>query len=308
MASAEGIDISSWQHPQGAPIDWEKVFADGKRFCIVKCSQGVNYVNPTFRSDIEGARGAGLLVGAYHFAEPYHNTAVAESAYALAAVDGVVLDLGLALDWEDLGSLQAPDTGTWAEAFLTAVGAHVHPSALYTSADFLNAMMGAPWGHQLWIADPSGNYIGPPPWMKQTGTGSVDGIEGTTDLDTLTNIRATNPGGGGPGAPSNPVPKPPGTPSAPKPAPEPSGPTEGNTDDVQVPTLTVTDPGPDTESPFVRTVQFLLAYKFGVGVGPTGPDGKYGPATEASVKAFQASHGLAEDGIVGPLTWEKLVG
>jgi peptidoglycan hydrolase-like protein with peptidoglycan-binding domain len=36
-------------------------------------------------------------------------------------------------------------------------------------------------------------------------------------------------------------------------------------------------------------------------------DGIFGPNTEAAVKAFQQSKGLAADGIVGPLTWPKLV-
>jgi peptidoglycan hydrolase-like protein with peptidoglycan-binding domain len=36
-------------------------------------------------------------------------------------------------------------------------------------------------------------------------------------------------------------------------------------------------------------------------------DGIFGPQTEGAVKAFQQSNGLAADGIVGPLTWPKLV-
>jgi len=35
-------------------------------------------------------------------------------------------------------------------------------------------------------------------------------------------------------------------------------------------------------------------------------DGSFGPKTAAAVMNFQRSHGLDSDGVVGPLTWEKL--
>lgn len=36
------------------------------------------------------------------------------------------------------------------------------------------------------------------------------------------------------------------------------------------------------------------------------PDGIFGPITRECVKSFQATHGLAVDALVGPLTWGKL--
>ena len=51
----------------------------------------------------------------------------------------------------------------------------------------------------------------------------------------------------------------------------------------------------------VQTIQKLLQGK-GYDLGPCGVDGDFGSATEKAVRQFQADHGLAADGIVGPET------
>ena len=38
------------------------------------------------------------------------------------------------------------------------------------------------------------------------------------------------------------------------------------------------------------------------------PDGIYGPKTEAAIKKFQQQNGLTADGIVGAMSWQKLIG
>lgn len=57
----------------------------------------------------------------------------------------------------------------------------------------------------------------------------------------------------------------------------------------------------------VRAAQFLLNGR-GASCGVYGADGDFGPATEAAVLAFQRRNGLEADGVVGPLTWAKLLG
>lgn len=57
----------------------------------------------------------------------------------------------------------------------------------------------------------------------------------------------------------------------------------------------------------VRAAQFLLNGR-GASCGRYGADGEFGPATEAAVLAFQRRNGLEADGIIGPMTWSKLLG
>jgi hypothetical protein len=65
-ALSEGIDVSHWQ----GSVDWDRVRAAGKRFVFLKSSESTDYVDPTYASNRSEARAAGLLVGAYHFAQP----------------------------------------------------------------------------------------------------------------------------------------------------------------------------------------------------------------------------------------------
>ena len=55
----------------------------------------------------------------------------------------------------------------------------------------------------------------------------------------------------------------------------------------------------------VKELQSVLIQK-GYDCGSSGADGIFGNNTEAALKRFQQEHGLAADGICGPLTYAAL--
>jgi GH25 family lysozyme M1 (1,4-beta-N-acetylmuramidase) len=72
-----GIDISSWQ----PHVNWKTVKADHLRFAYIKATEGTHYISPTFQRQYNGARGVGIVVGAYHFATPDTASGAAQARY-----------------------------------------------------------------------------------------------------------------------------------------------------------------------------------------------------------------------------------
>lgn len=107
----KGLDVSHYQNEKGK-IDWVKVRAAGYDFTYIKASEGLTIRDAFYRSNIEAARKAGLVVGSYHFARA--NDAVREADYFLATV-GSLQDFDfLVLDWE----IEFSDPDGWCRAFL----------------------------------------------------------------------------------------------------------------------------------------------------------------------------------------------
>ncbi|WP_420034711.1 GH25 family lysozyme [Streptomyces sp. cg28] len=153
MTTSRGIDVSAHQGPQ----DWAEHKRDGVTFAFIKASEGQHSRDTRFATHIAGAKAAGLVVGAYHFAWP-NQDAKAEAANYIAAVrshagPGFVhwLDLERYQDGRNYKGRSAAQIKTWVAAWVAAVekafpGQRV---GVYTSASDLAAGH-VPAGLPLW--------------------------------------------------------------------------------------------------------------------------------------------------------------
>jgi lysozyme len=81
--AVRGVDVSAFQHGNGADIDWRALYRGGIRFAAVKLTEGTYYANPYYASDVRAARAAGLSVLPYVFANPRSSSGAAQAAFAV---------------------------------------------------------------------------------------------------------------------------------------------------------------------------------------------------------------------------------
>gem|GEM_PF-2975095 len=196
-----GVDVSSWQHQNGAPIDWNAVKAAGNSFAVIKATESTTYTNPNFAPDKAGAQAAGLVVGAYHYAKPALpiSTAVDQARHFLAVAGNVNTPGQLApvLDLETTGGLNPTDLTAWAQAFLREVESQTgRTPILYTFRSFWTdkiANTQALAKYPLWFAiyndNPDPGWL-PGGWQKwliwqYASSGSVPGITGRVDTNAF---------------------------------------------------------------------------------------------------------------------------
>jgi GH25 family lysozyme M1 (1,4-beta-N-acetylmuramidase) len=204
-----GVDVASYQHPGGAPIDWAKVAVAGYTFAAVKATEGNSYLNPYYFSDVAGARAAGLYVTAYHFGIPNISDGTSQ-ARSFVARSGYRAGIGILppeLDIEYNPSTAAnantcyeltpAQMVSWIAAYDTEVERLTgQPLIIYTSANWWNfctANSAAFGSRLLWTAAdaPTNPLASSPPlpagwadWVlwRYTGGGHVPGIPAHTDV------------------------------------------------------------------------------------------------------------------------------
>ena len=186
-----GIDVSEWQ----GSIDFSQVKQAGTEVVYIRASVGADYTDSNLQENYAGAKAAGLKIGFYHYLLAQDvETAKAEAAYFVSAIQGMKDDCLLAMDYENFEGLGNDEINEIAVAFMEAVQEDSGRKVmLYSDAYDAGDVFGEDLaGYPLWIADygvntPYGNDI----WSSWVGfqysdAGTVNGIDGNVDLDYFT--------------------------------------------------------------------------------------------------------------------------
>jgi lysozyme len=202
----DGPDVASYQHPNGARIDWQKAADNGAGFAFVKATESTSYTNPYFADDYASAAAAGLVRSAYHFARPKPDLQSArDQADFFVKKAGTAKakgDLPLTLDLEEAGGLSPTTLIAWTHAFVDEVTTLTsRPPILYTYPYFWQHAMGDTKDFAnlpLWLASyRNGGPRQPLPggwsswtFWQYTASGHIAGIPASVDRSKFAGTQA----------------------------------------------------------------------------------------------------------------------
>lgn len=196
---SSGIDIAGHQHPAGSPIDWHQVANSSQDFAFIKATEGVGFTNTHFPADVNDARGAGLHVGAYHYARP-GTDAKAQAAYFAETINKADATLPPVLDLEETDGLGVTALQNWTRDFLTETQRLTGKTPMiYTYRYFWIEQMGNTTEfsqYPLWLAawqnTPPAEVPGGWSYMtfwQRSAHGRVSGIVSEVDLNLFNGTR-----------------------------------------------------------------------------------------------------------------------
>ena len=165
-------------HGNKVSVDFSVVRSDGIAAVILKATQGIRFVDPTFAPRRAQARAAGMLVGAYHYLDA--TSPVDQIGHFLSVVgdtDGILL----ALDFEPNEPSQA--TAMQAASAATAVNAVTGRfPVLYTGRYLITAANPVLSRCPLWLAEYGSRPVCPSGWSQWTFWQHTDGQVGSAPV------------------------------------------------------------------------------------------------------------------------------
>ncbi|PBC99981.1 lysozyme [Streptomyces sp. OV198] len=163
-AKPRGHDVSSHQKN----VDWQSAKEKGARFVYVKATESHTYRNPYFGRQYDGARDAGILRGAYHFAVPDKSSGATQAAYFVRnggawRADGWTLPPALDMEYNPYDKkhkcygLSKARIVSWIRAFSDELERETgRRPVIYTTTHWWNTCTGGSGAfaanHALWLA------------------------------------------------------------------------------------------------------------------------------------------------------------
>ena len=184
-----GIDVSKWQ----GNIDFAAVKRSGIDFVIIRAGYGreIRQKDPFFERNYNGAKAAGLHVGAYWYS--YANSvedAKKEAAVCLEVIKGKQFDFPIYFDLEERDQFAKGRDfcSELVKVFCTELEKAGYFAGLYISRSPLQTHITADVAkrYALWVAEygPALNWSGNYGIWQYSSTGRVVGVIGDVDLDT----------------------------------------------------------------------------------------------------------------------------
>lgn len=184
-----GVDLSS----HNGVVDFHAMADDDIDFVFLKASEGTDWRDDSFRRNYSLAKKAGLKVGAYHFFK-FDASGAQQAANLLKAVEGLDLDLGLAVDVErhaNPASVSSREVAEKLHEMMDCLNLEGHRITFYSNTrgyyEFLEAEFK---GLPLWIC----GFSDPPvqaewDFWQYSHSGKVAGTDGPVDLNVFRGSR-----------------------------------------------------------------------------------------------------------------------
>ena len=184
-----GIDVSKWQ----GKINFEAVRDAGCQFVIMRIGHGRNgmEMDEYYRSNMAGAKAAGLDVGVYFYSTANTEKAVRQEARWIAEnLKGEKLDFPVVFDWESFSNFQKygmsiHDLNMLFEAFADELQKQGYSAMLYGSKNYLQNFWYPQKKYPVWLAHYTDqtDYLGDYAIWQMSCRGRIPGIAGDVDLD-----------------------------------------------------------------------------------------------------------------------------
>jgi lysozyme len=203
-----GIDVANFQ----GQITWTSVKGDGVAYAFAKATESTGFTDADFAGNMSRGKGAGLQMGAYHFAHPESTCPSSQVNHFWAVAGGQIIADGKSIfpmvDCEVFNGVTCGEGtyNTWYNDYATDLKAktsHFLRPDIYVSA--CNAChLTSATTLSAWIADYNGQnlYTGNPwstccscnvwgggcnantwTYWQVSSTGAISGISGNVDLD-----------------------------------------------------------------------------------------------------------------------------